>query len=149
VLHEAARQGRIAGANAVRLIASGRAAVEAPRRWTNLTLVFTEPQAASVGAPYDPADASRVVGTVDFGDQGRARIMAENAGALRLHADRSGTLKGAEMFGPACEHLAQFLALAIEDRLTAGALLDRPFYHPTVEEGLKTALEAIVVALDP
>ena len=149
VLHEAARQGRIAGANAVRLMASGRAEVEAPRRWTNLTMVFTEPQAASVGAPYDPADASRLVGTVDFCDQGRARIMAENAGALRLHADRSGTLTGAEMLGPACEHLAQFLALAIEDGLTAGALLDRPFYHPTVEEGLKTALEAIVAALDP
>lgn len=149
VLHEAARQGRIAGANAARLVASGRDAVEAPRRWTNLAIVFTEPQAASVGTPYDPADATLVLGTVDFGDQGRSRIMAENAGALRLHADRSGTLRGAEMLGPACEHLAQFLALAIADGLTARALLDRPFYHPTVEEGLKTALEAIVADLDP
>ena len=75
--------------------------------------------------------------------------MAENAGALRLHADRDGTLRGAEMLGPACEHLAQFLALAIADGLTAQDLLDRPFYHPTVEEGLKTALEAIVADLDP
>ena len=130
------------------LVASGRHAVEAPRRWTNLAMVFTEPQAASVGAPYDPADATLVRGSVDFGDQGRARIMAENAGALHLHADRSGTLRGAEMLGPACEHLAQFLALAIADGLTAEALLDRPFYHPTVEEGLKTALETIVAALD-
>ncbi|KQP76474.1 pyridine nucleotide-disulfide oxidoreductase [Methylobacterium sp. Leaf111] len=148
VLHEAARQGRIAGANAARLVASGRHAVEAPRRWTNLAMVFTEPQTASVGAPYDPADATLVRGSVDFGDQGRARIMAENAGALHLYADRSGTLRGAEMLGPACEHLAQFLALAIADGLTAEALLDRPIYHPTVEEGLKTALEAIVAALD-
>lgn len=148
VLHEAARQGRIAGANAARLIASGRAAVEAPRLWTRLAMVFTEPQAASVGEPYDPEDAGLILGMVDFGDQGRARIMAENAGALRLHADRDGRLKGAEMLGPGCEHLAQFLALAIEDGLTARALLDRPFYHPTVEEGLKTALNDIVSALD-
>ncbi|MGU3359413.1 dihydrolipoyl dehydrogenase [Methylobacterium sp. M6A4_1b] len=148
VLHEAARQGRIAGANAARLVASGRAAVASPRPWTPLTMVFTEPQAASVGEAYDPAATDRVLGTVDFRDQGRARIMAENAGALRLHADRGGTLKGAEMLGPACEHLAQFLALALAEGLTAQTLLDRPFYHPTVEEGLKTALQAIVAALD-
>ncbi|MCJ2037241.1 dihydrolipoyl dehydrogenase [Methylobacterium sp. J-068] len=148
ILHEAARQGGIAGANAARLAAAGPPAIEAPRRWTNLTMVFTEPQAASVGEPYDPEDAGLVLGTVNFGDQGRARVQGENEGALRLHADRAGRLKGAEMFGPACEHLAQILAFAIEDGLTAGALLDRPFYHPTVEEGLKTALEAIVTSLE-
>lgn len=148
VLHEASRQGGIAGANAARLAASGREAVEVPRRWTPLTMVFTEPQAASVGTAYDPQDPDLVLGTVDFSDQGRARIQGENVGALRLHADRSGRLQGAEMFGPDCEHLAHFLVLAIEDGLTARDLLDRPFYHPTVEEGLKTALEAIVERLD-
>lgn len=148
VLHEASRQGRIAGANAARLVASGREAVAAPRRWTPLAMVFTQPQAASVGTPYDAEDPDLVLGTVDFGDQGRARIHGENAGGLRLHADRSGRLRGAEMFGPECEHLAHLLALAIEDGLSARDLLDRPFYHPTVEEGLKTALDAIVATLD-
>ena len=147
VLHEAARQGRIAGANAARLLASGETGLAAPRRWTALAIVFTDPQAASVGDPYDPEDSSLVLGTVDFGDQGRARIQGENAGGLRLHADRTGRLRGAEMLGPACEHLAHLLAFAIEDGLSAQALLDRPFYHPTIEEGLKTALQAIVTQL--
>ena len=51
------------------------------------------------------------------------------------------------MLGPACEHLAHLLAFAIEDGLSAQALLDRPFYHPIIEEGLKTALQAIVTQL--
>lgn len=144
VLHEASRQGHIAGANAARLIVDGGSSVEAPRRWTNLAMVFTEPQAASVGVPFDPEDTNTLIGNVDFGDQGRARIMAENAGGLRLYADRTGRLTGAEMLGPSCEHLAHLLALAIEDGLSAQTLLDRPFYHPTVEEGLKTALDDIV-----
>lgn len=148
ILHEASRQGRIAGANAARMIASGVEALKAPRRWTNLTMVFTEPQAAQVGTPYDPEDAGLVRGTTDFSDQGRSRIMAENVGALHLHADRDGVLKGAEMLGPDCEHLAHLLVLAIEDGLTARDLLDRPFYHPTVEEGLKTALDGILDALE-
>jgi dihydrolipoamide dehydrogenase len=103
---------------------------------------------ASVGEPYDSEDSGLILGCVDFADQGRARIQGENVGSLRLHADRAGVLKGAEMLGPACEHLAHLLAFAIEDGLTAQALLDRPFYHPTVEEGLKSALEVIVSALE-
>jgi hypothetical protein len=41
------------------------------------------------------------------------------------------------------DHLSHLLAWAIEDRLDANAPLDRPYHHPTFEEGLKPALREI------
>lgn len=143
VLHEAARQGRIAGRNAAAL-ARG-APLAAPERWVPLAIVFSDPQIARIGAGH-AADAAgeRVVGRVDFCDQGRARIMGRAQGGARIYADRSGRLLGAEMLGPGVEHLAHILALAIGEGLDAAGLRDRPFYHPTLEEGLTAALSDIV-----
>ena len=141
VLHEASRQGRIAGANAAAL-AAGRA-VATPEPWTNLAMVFTDPQVAAIGAPHDPDAADRLTGRVDFADQGRARVDGENRGGLRIWSDRDGRLLGAEMLGPAVEHLAHLLTHAIGDGKTAGAVLDQPTYHPTVEEGFSSALSEI------
>ncbi len=63
---------------------------------------------------------------------------------LRLYADKtSGQLLGASMFGMRAEHVAQFLALAIERKETARSLLQVPFYHPVVEEVIQDALQAI------
>ncbi len=142
VLHEAARQGGIAGRNAAARVASRP--LESPAPWTDLAMVFTHPQVARVGDPG--AAEALLTGTTDLSDQGRARIMGRNAGAIRLRAARDGTLLGAEMIGPAVEHLAHLLAFAIQDGHTAATLLDRPFYHPTVEEGFKTALRHLVTA---
>lgn len=142
VLHEASRQGRIAGANAAAL-AVGRA-VEAIAPWTRLAMVFTHPQAAAMGAPFDPDADDRVIGTMDFADQGRARVEGHNRGGLRIWADREGRLLGGEMLGPAVEHLAHLLTYAIADGLTARAVTERPIYHPTVEESLTTALAALL-----
>jgi dihydrolipoamide dehydrogenase len=81
------------------------------------------------------------VGEARFADQGRARIMSRNAGLLRICANRGdGALMGAELLAPEGEHLAHWLALAIYRRSTVFDLLRAPFYHPTVEEGLRTAL---------
>ena len=41
---------------------------------------------------------------------------------------------------PAAEHLAHLLALAVQQKLTVHDLLGMPFYHPVLEEGLRTAL---------
>ena len=45
------------------------------------------------------------------------------------------------MIAPEGEHLAHLLALAIQRKLTVFELLQMPFYHPVVEEGLRTALK--------
>ncbi|KAB1074791.1 dihydrolipoyl dehydrogenase [Methylobacterium planeticum] len=142
VLHEAARQGRIAGRNAAALAVSD--AASAPEPWTALAMVFTRPGTAKVGASYDAeAGNARVTGAASFRDQGRARVEARNSGGLRIWADRRGVLLGAEMIGPDVEHLGHLLAFAIEDGLTAERLRDRPYYHPTLEEGFESALAEI------
>jgi dihydrolipoamide dehydrogenase len=41
---------------------------------------------------------------------------------------------------PSAEHLAHLLALAVEGRMTVADMLAMPFYHPVLEEGLRTAL---------
>ncbi len=142
VLHEASRQGGIAGANAAAL-AAGRP-VATPEPWTRLAMVFTHPQAAVIGAPYDPEDDRRIVGALDFSDQGRARVEGLNRGGMRIWADRSGRLLGGEMLGPAVEHLAHLLTYAVADEKTAQAVHDRPVYHPTVEEGLTSIMSKMI-----
>jgi len=146
LLHEASRQGRIAGANAAALVA-GRG-LDAPAPWPKFGLVFTHPQIAVLGSPYDGEAGDRIVGEVDGCDQGRSRIEGVNQGGMRLYADRSGRLIGAEMIGPAVEHIAHIVTYALQDGLTAQAMLERPFYHPTVEEGLQTALRDVARQVD-
>nr|MBP6355493.1 dihydrolipoyl dehydrogenase [Nitrosomonas sp.] len=44
-------------------------------------------------------------------------------------------------------HMAHWLALAIDRSLTVPELLRIPFYHPVLEEGLRTALRALSAQL--
>ncbi|TWX66707.1 dihydrolipoyl dehydrogenase [Colwellia demingiae] len=144
LLHEAADDGKIAGTNAgaYPIIAQGQ-------RRAPLSVVFTEPQVASVGLSlrqiedlYADQDATNyVVGQVSFEGQGRSRVMGKNKGLLKVYADQySGEFLGAEMFGPAAEHIGHLLAWARQQQMTVQAMLTMPFYHPVIEEGLRTAL---------
>ena len=45
-----------------------------------------------------------------------------------------------EMIGPSAEHLGHLLAWSVQRGDTVQQMLDSPFYHPVVEEGLRTAL---------
>ncbi len=146
ILHEASRQGGIAGRNAAALV-QGRV-LERPDLPVALAMVFTHPQIALVGAAYDGDVKGRLTGRMSFEDQGRARVEGRNQGGMRLYADADGRLVGAEMIGPDVEHLAHILAFAVADRHTAQTLRQRPFYHPTVEEGLQTALSDLVQQIE-
>ena len=62
-------------------------------------------------------------------------------GLLHIYAGAAdGRFLGAEMVGPGGEHPAHLMAWAIQQKLTVFDMLRMPFYHPTVEEGLRTAL---------
>jgi dihydrolipoamide dehydrogenase len=137
VLHEAADEGRIAGENAARF-----PAVEPGKRRAPLAVVFTDPQIAIVGGGYAGlAPDTFEAGDVSFDDQGRSRIIRKNRGHLRVYADRAtGRFLGAEMAGPSAEHIGHLLAWAAATRMTVASMLEMPFYHPVVEEGLRTAL---------
>jgi dihydrolipoamide dehydrogenase len=43
--------------------------------------------------------------------------------------------------GPQVEHLGHLIAWAVQLRLSVDDALCLPFYHPVVEEGLRTALK--------
>jgi dihydrolipoamide dehydrogenase len=145
LLHEAADEGHIAGLNA-----TSKDPIRLARR-TPLSVVFCNPEIASVGQRAKDIDPeTTLIGEVSFARQGRARIMQDNRGLLRLYAARdAGRLLGAEMAIPAAEHMAHLLALAIGQGVTVHDLLRMPFYHPTLEEGLRTALRTIARELPP
>jgi dihydrolipoamide dehydrogenase len=139
-LHEATDQGRIAGQNAGRY-----PDVHTGLRRAPLAVVFTDPQVASVGFNLEQLNQHFkdrfVVGLVSFEDQGRSRVMLRNQGILKVYAELgSGVFLGAEMFGPAAEHIGHLLAWAAQQHLTISDMLEMPFYHPVIEEGVRTAL---------
>ncbi|MFA7503071.1 MAG: dihydrolipoyl dehydrogenase [Burkholderiaceae bacterium] len=145
LLHEGADDGHIAGLNA-----TSEEPILLSRR-TPLGVVFSDPPIASVGQGAGELDPETIfVGEVNYAAQGRARTMQENRGLLRLYAARKdGRLLGAEMAAPAAEHMGHLLALAIGRKLTVTDLLRMPFYHPTLEEGLRSALRTIARQLPP
>jgi len=137
ILHEASDEGHIAGENAARF-----PLVTPQRRSSPLGIVFSDPQMAMVGDRFADLDSENIViGEVSFKDQGRSRVILKNDGLLRVYAsERSGRFLGAEMFGPRAEHMSHLLAWAHQSGMTIPQMLDMPYYHPVIEEGLRTAL---------
>lgn len=142
LLHEAADQGRIAGDNAGRF-----PDIRAGLRRSKISAVFSDPQIAMVGETYREI-SNRLgncgcfeTGEVSFENQGRSRVMLRNKGMLHVYGEHgTGRFLGAEMMGPNAEHLAHLLAWAHQNKMTIAQMLDMPFYHPVIEEGVRTAL---------
>lgn len=143
LLHEAADEGRIAGFNA----AHGKQTCF--KRRVPLTIIFTQPNIAKAGQSFaELKDQNIAIGEVTFDDQGRARLMGKNKGIMRIYADaESGKLLGTEMMAPMGEHLAHMLAWAIQQDMTAMDVLRMPYYHPTVQEGMRTALRDLATKI--
>ncbi|MFC0401789.1 dihydrolipoyl dehydrogenase [Paraburkholderia rhizosphaerae] len=144
LLHEAADEGRAAGNNAARYPNVAPLVRRAP-----ISVLFSDPGIAMVGARHvDLAAGSFVAGEVSFEDQGRSRVMLRNRGLMHVYVDKATRrFVGAEWIGPDAEHIAHLLAWALQMNLTVDAMLDMPFYHPVVEEGLRTALRDAVARL--
>lgn len=146
LLHEAADDGRIAGGNAGRF-----PDVRVRPRRAPLSVVFSDPQIMTAGLGHAALTAAGTpfeTGSVSFDDQGRSRVMRVNRGALHVYGDRSnGRFLGAEMIGPAAEHLGHLLAWSAQRGDTVQQMLDSPFYHPVIEEGLRSALRDLQRAL--
>lgn len=147
VLPEAADHGKIAGENAGRY-----PDVRPGLRRTALAIAFTEPQIATLGDSYRALCAEGrpkfAIGMVSFTNQGRSRVMLQNHGVLRVYGEY-GTCRflGAEMIGPRAEHLGHLLSWACQARLTVPQMLEMPFYHPVIEEGVRTALRDLAAEL--
>lgn len=139
LLHEAADEGMVAGYNAAHY-----PDIRSFKKSAPITVLFTDPQVMMVGKSYRELQEAKIdfeVGEIDWSDQGRSRVMLVNKGLMRVYGERNtGVFLGAEMVGPRAEHLAHLLAWSYQSHLTVAEMLERPFYHPVIEEGLRTAL---------
>ncbi len=149
LLHEAIDEGVIAARGAVAALAGSHRA-KTPKRRTPFDIVFTDPDVIKVGMAFDELDHDRtIIGTAAGDHNGRSAICRVDQdpqdNLVRLYADKSdGTLLGAAAISVAGEHLAHLLALAIDRGLTAAEMLAAPFYHPTFEEMVQSALQDVV-----
>lgn len=138
ILHEASDQGFVAGQAAITDNDS------CFQQRTPLAITFCEPNIATCGRSYRnliDSKVSFVTGAINFQSQGRALTKLSNNGMLEVYVEtNTGELLGAELFCPNGEHLAHLLAWAISSKQTVFDLLMMPFYHPVLEEGLRTAL---------
>lgn len=138
ILHEASDEGKIAGFNAV-------SADHVPfKTRVPLEITFSDPNIAMIGMKYEDLKNCGIAfseGKVSFEGQGRSIVKLKEIGLLKIYAEtKSGRLLGAELFAPDGEHLAHLISWAISMGMTVNQVLALPFYHPVIEEGLRTAL---------
>jgi dihydrolipoamide dehydrogenase len=141
LLHEAADEGYIAGDNAGLF-----PEIKAGLRRSPLAVVFCDPQIAMVGKSWKELEGQEnvVVGKISFEGQGRSRVILKNKGLMHLYADQNtGLFLGSEFIGPHAEHLAHLLSWAHQQKMKIPQMLEMPFYHPVIEEGLRTGLSDV------
>jgi dihydrolipoamide dehydrogenase len=147
ILHEAADDGSIAGYNAT------ADSICCFKKRTPMTITFSSPDIAIAGLSYRELTArgvAFVTGNASWEELGRARmILGKAAGIARIYANRKdGRLLGAELVAPAGEHMAHLLSWAVGAGLTAADALAMPFYHPVLEEALRSAFGQIMKQTD-
>ncbi|QNX88100.1 dihydrolipoyl dehydrogenase [Acinetobacter seifertii] len=138
--HEAAHEGKKVVYNCLNY-----PQVNPVKTLTPLGIVFSHPEMAIVGQSYKQLKDNGVefvTGEVSYERQGRAIVLGKNKGAIEVYIEReTQKLLGAELFTEATEHMAHLLSWIIGEGLTLNDILEKPFYHPTLEEGLRTALK--------
>ena len=140
VQHEAALEGKRAVHNCL-----NNSQIQPIISKTSLAIMFSSPQMASIGLNHKTIHEQNidvVIGSVSYVKQGRAIVNGKNMGAVEVYVERSTRcLLGAELIVYEAEHLAHLLAWMVQQELTIDEILNSPFYHPTLEEGLRTALK--------
>jgi len=138
ILHEASDEGRIAGFNVMK-----DEKIKFQTR-TPLEVTFSDPNIASSGLKYQDMINMNLKfseGKVLFEGQGRSIVKLKEIGMLKVYGETSsGIILGAEMFGPDTEHIAHLMSWVISMKMTVNQVKALPFYHPVIEEGLRTAL---------
>ena len=133
IVHIAIQQGEIAAQNIAKPVP--------PRRIDYrllISIVFTEPQVATVGLTEKEAAArgiSFLGASYPFNDHGKSMIMEAKDGFVKLLADpKTGEILGGACVGPAGGELIHEIVLAMARRMTVHELAATPHYHPTLAE---------------
>ena len=134
--HTASYQGELAAVNALgdkRLSADYRAIP---------SCIYTDPEIAFVGLSEAQAKAAGEdvkVGSFPFTALGRAQILGETSGLVKMVADRNGYLLGITVMGPRATDLIAEATLALSQGLTAAEVAHTVHAHPTLPEALGEA----------
>ena len=134
--HTASYQGEVAVANALgeKRITADYTAIPA--------CVYTEPEIAYVGLSEAQArerGEEVTVGQFPFSALGRAMVLGETDGLVKVVAGADGYLLGATIMGPRATDLIAEAALALSVGITAEELSHVVHAHPTLPEALAEA----------
>lgn len=143
LVHVAIADGELAARNAL----TGCSPTPAPEHLF-LSAAFTEPNIARVGlSEMEARQLGRevLVGRYRFSDHGKAAILAETDGFVKMLADpRTGEIVGTTIVGPNGAELIHEMACAITFRATVEQFLRVPHVHPTLAEILTYPAEEIM-----
>jgi len=138
--HKASAEGKVA-ADAL----CGRPAAFEPMAIP--VMAFTDPEIATAGlteAEAREAGLDVAVGSSSFASNGRAATLGERAGFIRTVVDRSADrIVGVQAVGPHASELIAEGTLAVEMVASPEDVLGTIHAHPTLGEGLPTALPHI------
>ncbi|MPM38904.1 Dihydrolipoyl dehydrogenase [bioreactor metagenome] len=142
LMHEAADEGQMAVQAAIAGLQNQ--AWLPPARRVPITILFTDPDVCSVGLSHEAAQQhGAVIGVAQGGGNGRSKILDAQDNLLRIYvAPDNGAVLGASMLLTQGEHLAHLLAWAIQAKQTVNDLPAMPYYHPSIEEMLQSALKS-------
>ncbi len=133
IVHIAVTQGEIAAHNMIK--------PKAPRRLDYrllLSVVFTDPQVASIGLTEKTAKEHGIkflTASYPFNDQGKSLLMGTEFGFVKLLAHpKSGEILGGACVGPDGGELIHEIVAAMAKRMTVHELAAMPHYHPTLAE---------------
>jgi dihydrolipoamide dehydrogenase len=133
IVHIAIQQGETAVYNIVK--------PKMPRRMDYrllISVVFTEPQVATVGLTEKGAAARGIkfrAASYPFNDHGKSLIMEAKDGFVKLLANpKTGEILGGACVGPVGGELIHEIVTAMAKRMTVHELAATPHYHPTLAE---------------
>ena len=133
IVHIAIQQGETAVKNILQS--------KSPRRMDYrllISVVFTEPQVATVGLTEKEATARGIkflAASYPFNDHGKSLIMEAKDGFVKLLANpKTGEIIGGSCVGPVGGELIHEIVTAMAKRMTVHELAAMPHYHPTLAE---------------
>jgi pyruvate/2-oxoglutarate dehydrogenase complex dihydrolipoamide dehydrogenase (E3) component len=112
-----------------------------------LSVVFTDPQIATIGWPETELVRRRVkfiTASYPFNDHGKSILMNANYGFVKiLAASRTGRILGAEIVGRDAGELIHCFSTPLAMGATVLDMLKGPWYHPTLSEIVTYPLEEL------
>ena len=148
VVHEAVKQGEIAGYNSMQKGGDTRNIDNS----LPIQITFTNPQIASVGLSEKDCIANKtpyLSATYPFNDHGKSMCLGETNGHVKLICCKDmGQIIGAHIVGPEASEIIHELVAVMYFKGTAHDILEIPHYHPTLAEILTYPAEDIIEQLN-